>query len=226
MSDTAIIIPMYNEEEVIIEVLRELKQKTTYNIIVIDDGSTDNSYRKVCEEGGVYLIQHIVNLGQGGAIQTGIEFARSLGIKYVVTFDADGQHSADDIEKFVKLLKENKVDIVLGSRFLGKAENISLLKKYFLKLSRVFTFISTRIWLTDSHNGFRAINIYKFPDFELKENRMAHASEIIDLIKKLKMRYIEMPCLIRYNEYSIKKGQSMLNAIGIVIEYIIGRLLK
>jgi len=225
MSDTAIIIPMYNEETTIRGVILEIKERyPEFEIIVIDDGSEDNSYKEA-EVKGVWLLKHLINLGQGAAIQTGIEFARRKNIKYIVTFDADGQHSADDIKEFVTLLKSG-YDIVLGSRFLGEAKNISIVKKYFLKLSRVFTFFSTGIWLTDSHNGFRAINIGDFPDFNLTENRMAHASEIIDLMKKLKMRYIEKGCVIKYTDYSQRKGQSMLNAVGIIIEYIIGRLTR
>jgi len=222
---TAIIIPMYNEEKMISNVIDKLKSKYNYPIIVVDDNSSDNSYQKACKS-GVYLIKHIVNLGQGGAIQTGIEFARKLDIDIVVTFDADGQHDENDIEFFVKAIEENRADIVLGSRFLGKAENISTFKKYFLKLSRYFTYLSTGILLTDSHNGFRAINIKKFPSFEITENRMAHASEIVDLIKRLNMRYVEMPCTIRYSDYSKQKGQSIINAISIVVEYFIGRLTK
>jgi len=225
-NDTAIIIPLYNEEKTIKKVILELQEKYPfYEIIVIDDASNDNSYNEACIK-GVWLLKHIVNLGQGGAIQTGIEFARQKNINYIITFDADGQHTADDIKDFIKNLKDKKADIILGSRFLGKAENISTFKKYFLKLSRVFTFLSTGIWLTDSHNGFRAINIGRFPKFEITENRMAHASEIIDLIKNLKMSYIEMPCTIKYTDYSKNKGQSMINSIGIIIEYIIGRLTK
>jgi len=223
--ETAIIIPMYNEEKMISSVIDDLQSKYDYPIIIIDDDSSDNSSQKACKN-GVYLIKHIVNLGQGGAIQTGIEFARKLDIDIVVTFDADGQHDSNDIAPFVKAIEAGKADIVLGSRFLGKAENISTFKTYFLKLSRYFTYLSTGILLTDSHNGFRAINIKKFPSFEITENRMAHASEIVDLIKKLNMKYIEMPCTIRYSDYSKQKGQSIINAISIVVEYIIGRLTK
>ena len=224
MSKVAIIIPMYNEELTIKNVVLELQQKyPDYEIIIVDDASEDNSYKEATIK-GVWLLKHIVNLGQGAAIQTGIEFVRKLNIKYIITFDADGQHNADDIKEFVATL-EKGYDIVLGSRFLGSAENISFFKKYFLKLSRIFTFISTGIWLSDSHNGFRAINISN-PNFNITENRMAHASEIIDLIKKLNMKYIEKPCTIRYTSYSLKKGQSMSNAIGIIIEYIIGRLTR
>jgi len=225
MNDTAIVIPAYNEGKVIKDVLTELKSKVPYDIIVVDDASYDDTYEKACVK-GIYLIKHIVNLGQGAAIQTGIEFAKKLGKKYVVTFDADGQHSPDDIENFLIILRENKADIVLGSRFLGKSENMPFIKKIVLQFSRIFTYLSTNIWLTDAHNGFRAINIEKFPNFEITQNRMAHASEIIDLIKKHKMRYVEMPCTIKYTDYSKQKGQSIFNAINILFEYISGRLMR
>lgn len=225
MTDTAIIIPMYNESEKIKSVVMELQDKyPKYEIIIVDDNSTDNSYDIVESIKGVYLLKHIVNLGQGASLQTAIQFARTKCIKYVVTFDSDGQHNADDIKIFIDILKKDEFDIILGSRFLGEAKNISTLKKYFLKLSRVFTFFSTGIWLSDSHNGFRAINIGDFKGFEIKENRMAHASEIIDLIKRLDMKYLEMPCSIKYTTYSLKKGQSLTNSVGIVVEYLIGKL--
>ena len=225
MNEIAIIIPMYNEEKTIKQVVLELQEKyPDYEIIIIDDGSVDNSYKEA-EIKGVWLLKHLINLGQGAAIQTGIDFARRKNIKYIVTFDADGQHNADDVKGFIDTLKEG-YDIVLGSRFLGEAQNISLTKKYLLKLSRVFTFFSTGIWLTDSHNGFRAINIGDFPDFNLSENRMAHASEIIDLVKRLNMNCTEKGCTVKYTPYSVSKGQSMINAVGIIIEYIIGRLMR
>ncbi|NPA45251.1 MAG: glycosyltransferase family 2 protein [Chlorobi bacterium] len=216
---------MYNEGKVIKNVLKELISKVPYDIIVVDDCSTDDSYQQACVK-GVYLIKHIVNLGQGAALQTGIEFARKLGKKYVVTFDADGQHSVEDIEPFLNVLRENKADIVLGSRFLGKAENMPEYKKHVLQLSRYFTYATTGMWFTDSHNGFRAINIKDFPNFNISQNRMAHASEIIDLIKKNKMRYVEMPCTIKYTDYSKQKGQSVLNSINIIFEYASGRLIQ
>ena len=225
MNDTAIIIPAYNEAKVIRNVVLELKSKVPYDIIIIDDASCDGTHEKACVN-GVYLIRHIVNLGQGAAIQTGIEFAKKLGKKYVVTFDADGQHSPEDIERFVEALRDKKADIVLGSRFLGKTENMPAIKKAILQLSRIFTYLTTNIWLTDAHNGFRAINIEKYPNFEITQNRMAHASEIIDLIKKLNMKYMEMPCTIKYTRYSTHKGQSVFNAVNIVFEYISGRLIR
>ncbi len=224
--ETSIVIPLYNESEVISDVLQELKDKyPDFAIVVVDDSSTDNSYTKACIE-NIHLLRHTINLGQGAALQTGIEYAMKLGCRYVVTFDSDGQHNPDDIKPFIDELKKGEYDIILGSRFLGTTENMPIAKKYLLKLSRIFTFLSTGLLLTDSHNGFRAINIEKFPNFEITQNRMAHASEIISIIKNLKMNYKEMPCHIRYTSYTIKKGQSMFNSINIVIDYIVGNLMK
>ena len=222
----AIVIPLYNEEMVVGKVLQELREKySKYKIIVIDDCSTDKSYEAACL-GGVYMLRHMVNLGQGAALQTGIEFAKKLDCKYIVMFDSDGQHDPDDIAPFVLALDEDKADMVLGSRFLGKTENMPLRKKYLLKLSRIFTWVTTGIWLSDSHNGLRALNIEKFPNFEITQNRMAHASEIISIIKMLNMRYIEMPCKIRYTQYSLNKGQSMWNSVNIIVDYFLGSVFK
>jgi len=222
----AIVIPLYNEEMVVGKVLQELREKySEYKIIVVDDCSVDKSYEAACLS-GVYILKHIVNLGQGAALQTGIEFAKKLDCKYIVMFDSDGQHDPDDIAPFVKALDEDRADIVLGSRFLGKTENMPLKKKYLLKLSIIFTWMTTGIWLSDSHNGLRALNIEKFPNFEITQNTMAHASEIISIIKMLKMKYIEMPCNIRYTQYSLNKGQSIWNSINIVVDYFLGSLTK
>jgi len=225
-SDVGIVIPLYNEEKVIEGVLQELHQKYPhYILIVVDDSSTDESLKKACIN-GAYILHHSVNLGQGASLQTGIEYAKELGCKYVVTFDSDGQHDPNDIALFVQTLQNDEVDIVLGSRFLGKTENMPLGKKYLLQASRIFTWVTTGMWLTDSNNGLRAINIEKFPQFEITQNRMAHASEIISIIKTLKMKYIEMPCNIRYTSYTLQKGQSMWNSINIILDYFVGSIMK
>ncbi len=219
-------IPLYNEAKVIRQTLTELKKERPDDlIVVVDDGSKDESFQQACIP-GVHLLRHIINLGQGAALQTGIDYAKKQGCSYVVTFDADGQHCAKDIERFVQLLKEDRADIVLCSRFMGEAKNIPPLKKYFLKIAAFAERLMTGINLTDTHNGFRAINVKKFPNFVITQNRMSHASQIIDLIKHLKMRYVELPCTIRYSEYSISKGQSLMNSVNIVVEYILAKVIK
>ena len=225
--ETAIVIAAYNEEKVIKDVLINLKKKRPNDaIIVVDDGSEDKTFDKIKEIKGIYLLKHIINMGQGAALQTGIEMAKKLNVTYVVTFDADGQHDPDDIERFIKVMKEEDLDITLGSRFLEIKNKIPPLKKVILKLSTIFTRVVNGINVTDTHNGFRVINIKKVPQFKITQNRMEHASEIYDIIKKYNLKYKELPCHIYYTDYSISKGQSITNSINIVIEYILQRLIK
>ena len=158
--ETAVVIAAFNEEKVIKDVLENLKKvRPNDAIVVVDDCSTDNTFNIVKSVNNVFLLKHIINLGQGAALQTGIEFSKNLGVTYVVTFDADGQHDANDIDLFLNVMKEENLDIALGSRFLDIKNKIPTMKKFVLKLSTVFTRIVSGIQLTDTHNGFRVINI-------------------------------------------------------------------
>ncbi len=220
-----IVIAMYNESQSIKEVLEVLKEvRPNDSIIVVDDGSKDNCYAVASEVKGIHLLRHYINLGQGAALQTGIEYAKRLGVDYVVTYDADGQHDPHDIQPFQEEMEKGDYDIILGSRFLGQAINMQLSKRIVLKLSIWFGYIFGGLKLTDSHNGFRMINIAKFPAFEMKHNEMAHASEVIDIIREYNLSYKEMPCTIRYTEYSMQKGQSISNSINIMIQYLMGKM--
>ena len=133
MVEVSVVLPTYNEKDnspiVVKEIDKNLKNYD-YEIIVVDDASNDNSYNEACIK-GVWLLKHIVNLGQGGAIQTGIEFARQKNINYIITFDADGQHHPKDIEKVAKPILEVGYDVVVGSRLMDKNEvkNMPIVKR-------------------------------------------------------------------------------------------------
>lgn len=226
-SDVGIVIPMYNEAEVIEKVVTNLiNVRPNDNIILVNDGSSDKTL-EICKKiPNIYILNHVTNLGAGAAQQTGIEFAKRLGLSYVVTYDADGQHDANDIEVFVQKMRENDYDIILGSRFLGKTINMPKLKGIVLKSSIWFGYFFGGIKLTDSHNGFKVINIKKFPEFEIKQNGMSHGSEIIDIIKRNNLKFIECPHTITYTDYSMKKGQAISNSINIVVDYLIKRRIR
>lgn len=221
----AIIIPVYNEGKVIQAVIKDvLKHFST--VICVDDGSKDNSLAEI-EKTKALVVRHPINMGQGAALQTGIEFALRLkSTEYFVTFDADGQHSIDDVKSMLGVLKNDKVDIVVGSRFLGEAINITRTKKIILKMAVRFTNIFSGVSLTDAHNGLRVFNRKFAENIDITMPGMAHASEIVDKIGRGGWKYIEVPVTINYTEYSLSKGQSMLNSVNILTDIMLSRTRK
>ncbi|MFC1754022.1 glycosyltransferase family 2 protein [Thermoproteota archaeon] len=220
-----IVIPAYKENDSISGVVKGLHKEGYKNIIVVDDSSPDATSEKARKAGAIVL-QHIINRGQGASLRTGMDYALQKGADIIVHFDADGQHNADEIKDMIKPIVSGKADIALGSRFLKKGSNVPLLKKIVLKGGVVFTFLFSGVWLTDTHNGFRAMSRKAAEKIEIKQDRMEHASEIIDQIKKKKLRYVEVPVTITYTEYSIKKGQSPFNSIRIAARLIWSRYLR
>src|SRR5687767_15669452 len=165
-------MPCFNEAAVIKNTVDELLHYG-YKIVIIDDASSDDSGKQV-EGLPVHYIRHKVNLGQGAALQTGIDVALKNGADYLVTFDADGQHDVKDIPGMLQNLEKKNHDVVLGSRFLeGAATNISLFRKLLLKSACLLNYFFTGILLTDAHNGLRAFNRHAANSIRLKENRMA-----------------------------------------------------
>lgn len=212
-----IIVPAYNEEASIADVINDLKEHGYYNIIIIDDGSTDST-GKIARENNTIVLSHPINLGQGSAIQTGLEYAISLDVDIIITFDSDGQHMASDIKDLIKPVIDGKADISLGSRFLNKDSNTPWVKKIILKGGTVLLFLMYGIMLTDTHNGLRALTAEAASKMRLESRGMEHASEIIEKIKLEKIKYIEVPVKIRYTDYSIKKGQRMSNSLHILLK--------
>ena len=218
-----VIIPCYNEANIIRETITTIIEKG-YSIIVVDDHSTDNTKEQLKEIPLIYL-HHRVNMGQGAALQTGISLALKKDAEYLVTFDADGQHDVSDIDGMLHKLKEEHFDIVLGSRFLpGAGGNISAGRKLFLKAACYLNYLFTGILLTDAHNGLRVMNRHAAESIHLKENRMAHATEILKEIKKHDLKFGEFPVQIHYSSYSKKKGQSLLNSVRIFFDLVLNKI--
>ena len=203
----------------IAEVVTGLKEVFP-NVICVDDGSVDDSGRIASDAGGKTYF-HPMNLGQGAALQTGIEAAISMPeVKYLVTFDADGQHSVADAMAMVKRLREGDVEVVFGSRFLDERTEVGTLKKLVLKVAVFYTNALSGVKLTDAHNGLRAFTRNVAESIELTHNGMAHATEIVNQISRGKFKYTEMPVHIVYTEYSKAKGQSLWNSVNILFDLI------
>ncbi len=218
-----IVVPSYNEAKVIAETLSPLLEQG-YQVVVVDDCSTDDSQSVLAEIPGLNVLRHAINLGQGASLQSGIEFALEQKAQVIVTFDADGQHSHLDIPKLLEPLIEDEADVVLGSRFLTREpiENLSSTKKLVLKLAILYTNLWSNIKLTDAHNGLRAFSRFAALRIKLRQNRMAHASEIISKIREERLRFTEVPVKIIYTKYSIQKGQRIWNSFNILWDVFVG----
>lgn len=224
--NTYIIIPVYNEAIVLKQVLDTVLLHFS-NVVCVNDGSIDES-EAVIVASGAYLVNHPVNLGQGAALQTGIEYAlQDPEAQYFVTFDSDGQHDIQDALSMLQYIESHpETDIILGSRFLGKSENISNLKKMILKLAVKFSNFTTGVQLSDAHNGLRVFNRKVAKNLDITMPDMAHASEIIHRIAERNFVYEEIPVTITYTGYSKKKGQSIMNAVNITFDLLLQKVTR
>lgn len=219
VSDACVVIPVFNEEQVIAQVVNDVLA-TFSNVVCVDDGSTDNSTARIAET-AAKLVRHPVNLGQGAALQTGIEFALlDPSVSYVVTFDADGQHRVADALSMVEVLRSGGVDVVFGSRFLDGRTQVSKIKRLVLKMAVRYTNATTGLTLTDAHNGLRAMTRDAAGKIRITHNGMAHASELVSQVAEAKMSYREVPVEVVYTDYSKAKGQSLWNSVNILFDLI------
>lgn len=220
MHDTWFVIPLFNEEQVIADVVRDVR-RTFPNVVCVDDGSTDGS-AEAARAAGAVVVQHPVNLGQGAALQTGFEYALAQpDMRWVVTFDADGQHQVSDVVQMLEKARSEGLDVVFGSRFLDDRTNAGVLKKAVLRMAVAYTNLTTHTRLTDAHNGLRVLSRDVVARINITQNRMAHASELVAQIGSLGIRYGESPVHVLYTDYSRSKGQSLWNAVNILVELIL-----
>jgi len=223
-SVTWVVIAAMNEEAVIANVVIEVK-RDGWSVVVVDDGSRDATAARARTAGAVVL-RHSINLGQGAALQTGIDYAVAHSAELVVTFDADGQHRVSDISRLVAALVEDRADFALGSRFLGHAPNLPPLRRAMLQAATAFTRLTTGLQVTDTHNGLRAMTRRGAGAIRLRQNRMAHASEFLSQIAASGLAYVERPVTIEYTAYSLAKGQNMRDAVLVLLDLFARRLYR
>ena len=216
------VIPAYNEQSVVFETIEEVT-KAGHQVICIDDGSNDNT-AQIARDAGAIVISHLINCGQGAAIQTGFDYICKFKMKpdFVVTFDSDGQHTLADLTTFLNKFDRNPgLDIVLGSRFLNTNFQGNFLKKVILKIMARLAALTFRLKITDRHNGYRMINGNVINQFKLLTPGYGHADEFLNLINKLKLSYAEVGTHIIYSQYSREKGQSLLNGVIMAVDRIL-----
>jgi glycosyltransferase involved in cell wall biosynthesis len=220
-----VVVPAYNEGARLGRTLQGLCGHFS-QIVVVDDGSRDDTYANA-QRWPVWCLRHMINRGQGAALQTGIRFALKKGAQAIVTFDADGQHDVHEVQAMLERLGHGDVDVVLGSRFLGKsAEGMPASRWLVLKLGVLFTRVVSRIGVTDTHNGLRVLSRKAAEKIRITMDRMEHASEILDEIRRHQLRFCEHPVTVRYTAETMEKGQSSLNGLRIASKLLLARMIR
>jgi polyprenyl-phospho-N-acetylgalactosaminyl synthase len=150
-----IVVAAFNEAAVLSPIVSDLVRRS-YRVVVVDDGSHDAT-GQIALSAGATVVTHPVNLGQGAALQTGINFALQQAADYIVTFDADGQHRPSDIARLMDALTDRDAAYALGSRFLGSSRGMPLGRRFLLQAAVWLTRVLTGLQRTDTHNGLRAM---------------------------------------------------------------------
>lgn len=223
-ADVCVVVPMFNEATSVGSVLRDLNPSFP-RVVCVDDGSADDS-ADVAAAAGATVVRHPVNLGQGAALQTGFAFALTdPGVAHVITFDADGQHRRRDAVEMLETARRQGVDVVLGSRFLSPADvEVPQLRRLVLRAATTYTRRTTGLALTDTHNGLRVLSRRAVESLDLTLAGMAHASQLLGLIARHELSYVEAPVTIDYTDYSRSRGQSSLNALNIAFDLAVERM--
>ena len=217
-----VVVPAFNEGQSIGAVVSELRA-AGHGVVVVDDGSLDDTAAAALATGATVL-RHPINRGQGAAIQTGLTHGVATGATFVATFDADGQHRVEDLARMVAALEQSGADVALGSRFLGEAVDMPASRRILLKLAILLTWLTEGVHLTDAHNGLRVFTAAAASRIDIHHDGMAHASEVIEQIRLLGLKWIEVPTTVRYTAYSRAKGQRAVGSLGIVVELLTGKL--
>lgn len=216
-----VIIPAYNEESKIGEVIRSVLRYAD-DVIVVDDASRDKT-ADVVREAGVKVLRHLVNRGQGAALRTGTRQALADGAEIIVHFDADGQFRAADIPRMIEPIVQGRAEVVLGSRFLDDTTVMPASKRYLIMpLARLINKLFYDLDLTDPQSGFRSLSALAAGRLHWHQDRMAHCSEILALIRHARLKVLEVPITVTYDGY----GQKFSGGLKIVRDLFVKGLLR
>jgi polyprenyl-phospho-N-acetylgalactosaminyl synthase len=216
LRDVVVIVRVYNEAPVVGGVIRELLE-AGLTVIAVDDASTDSSAEEI-DKTGALRVSHPINLGAGGALQTGVEAALEFtDARFVGCFDADGQHRLADLRGMINMIREG-YDVVMGSRFLDDRTEMSRSRKMILRLAAKVLNRGSGVRLTDAHNGLRLMTRDVAAKINLMNAGMAYASELEHFLTRSDHRVVEHPVKILYTDYSLSKGQPLLNSVNILAD--------
>lgn len=224
-ASVGVVIPAYNEETSVAAVVRSCIAAGFPDIIVVDDGSSDATAEQA-KKAGAKVIHHLINRGAGAATETGLELARQLGMSYVVITDADGQHDAGDVVRLVSAIESNGADIAIGSRFISKNNRIPVLRRLFNAVANLITFALTGIRTSDSQSGMKAFGPRALEKVRIRTDGFEFCTEIFQEIGYHRLRFVEVPVTVRYDEASMRKGQNFSTGLSTVVKLLLRSLMR
>lgn len=219
-----IVLGAYNEAACIGDIVRELREHYPH-VVVVDDGSHDET-GELAMEAGACVLTHLINRGQGAALQTGLTYALAQGADYIVTLDVDAQYDVKDIEPLLLPIAQGKVHATLGSRYSGHTLRLSFVRRAERLADSLVSRLTARARPTDAHNGMRALSRHAAQLIELKKDRAQHASELVDQVVSAGLPYLEVPVQTRLSEYGLSKAQRSSAALRVAFQYIKTRLIR
>lgn len=224
-NDVAVVIPAYNESKVITSVIKEINAICCCSIIVVDDGSSDQTFNYAASCTNTIVLRHRINRGKGAATKTGIVAANLTGADIIVTMDGDGQHDPADIEALIAPIKSGKCDVVLGTRPKVKGE-MPFIKIIANRIGNLVTWLLYGIHVSDSQSGFRAYSHYAATIIDTKADKYEYDSKVIREINNNRLKFIEVPIKVRYTDYSMGKAQKQgfWNGIKTLVRMIWGMI--
>ena len=220
---TVAVIPAYNEESRVEGVINDVK-KHVPDVIVVDDGSTDNTYENA-KKAGAIVLKHVENCGAGAATMTGIDAARAVGAEIIVTIDADEQHNPRDIPELISPLKKGSADVVFANRF-GQRNRIPFIRRFANGCGNILTFVTTGKWISDSQCGFKAFGPRAVDELDLKMGGFEFCTEIVRETARHRWRMMQVPTKVLYSEYTLAKGQSFANGIKTALKILLRSFLR
>ena len=201
-----VVIPVFKESQVINDVIKEIRRSCDCTVIIVDDGSQDDTFSKISTNDDVIALRHKINRGKGAATKTGIAAAHRLGADVIVTMDGDGQHDPSDIDELVRPIIHGPFDVVLGTRprVVGEMPWIKIIAN---KIGNVITWLLYGLHVSDSQSGFRAYSRYATSVIDTRADKYEYDSKVIREINHNRLNFTEVPIKVRYTEYSMGKPQ-------------------